>query len=279
MSAEQRLLDVIGGHEATGVPAWAIGGWQYFTVDGGRGGYVSDIGVAGMDGQGDWSVLLRGEEPVRIAEGLAGAWGDGQVTWVDARTAPQQLSETVRAQLTAPTVETSADGIVRFTAFYATPPSMAVQRLEVVAPANGPATFTTTPAQQLVPAAAQADALIERITSSYGPSRRRAVAALAATGDPRAAETIVALLSDGSADLRRAAAEALGTLADPATTPALIAALQQEADPGAAIAMSAALGATGGEGARAALLEVAQSHSSELVQNRARYEAARLSPQ
>ncbi|HEV8311007.1 MAG TPA: HEAT repeat domain-containing protein [Methylomirabilota bacterium] len=275
LTPDAKVAQAARGRRAVEVPAWAVGPWRYYTVDGRPGGYATPDSLAMMDGSGDWATLLVAADPRAVAMSLAGSAGDGMIQLVEPGAALPRLTDAERAVITAPAAERTADGGVRFTAFYAAPPSMMVQRLEVRAPPGGKATFTRTPIARLAAAASGADDLLRRLATP-DPSRVQVVEDLAASRDPRAAGVIAPLLQDGWADLRKAAAQALAKLRDPATAPALAAALRAEKDAGVAVELCAALGATGGAEARAALQEAAERHADERVRNRARYEASRI---
>src|SRR5688572_16646571 len=94
------------------VPAWAIGPFRYFTVDGQPGGYADPEGsVAWADGRGAWDVLLLADRPEVVAAGLAGALGAGMIRPLDLQAPELQGRPPAEVgQVHAPTVVRATDG-------------------------------------------------------------------------------------------------------------------------------------------------------------------------
>lgn len=243
-----QVASAVGGANAVEVPAWAIGGWTYFTVDGRPGGFVSTLGVATMDGRGPWVELLSAGPADQVARALAGAWGAGQIEFVG-----------------APALERLDGGGRAFTGTFRAPPSQGLQTLRVEARPGAAATFV---AGEVTSGDRVAD-LLAQIASSTGPSRVRMVRELGASGDRRATAPIAALLQDRWVDLRKASASALSTLGDPAAAAPLGAALLAETDAFAAVEQIAALRRIGTEEARTALSTAAQNHADPGIRARA----------
>jgi hypothetical protein len=248
LSPGERVASAVGGSAAVEVPAWALGGWSYFTVDGRPGGFVSSTGVATMDGRGPWVALLSAGPPEQVARALAGAWGEGRIQFVG-----------------TPTLEL-LDGTGRaFTGTFRAPPSQALQTLRVEARPDVPATLVASPATS----GDRVADLLAQVTSTTGPSRVRLVRELGGSGDARAVPVLAGLLLDRWADLRKASATALGTLADPSAVAPLAAALGAERDVFVAIEQIAALRRIGGDAATAALAGVASAHPDAAIRARA----------
>ncbi len=256
MNAGERVASALGGGAPMELPAYAIGGWQYFQVDGRPGGFVSSTGVATLAGQGPWVEVLSAGPPADVARALAGAWGEGRIEFVQ----PPTLA--------------LLDGTGRvFEGVFRAPPSTALQRLRVEARPGVPVVFLTSPAED---GTDRVVTLISQIGSSSGPSRARLVRELGATGDRRGTAAIVPLLTDRWADLRKAAAVALGAIGDSAAVGPLGESLLAERDAFVAADQVGALRKIGGTEAKAVLAGAGASHSDGGIRAAAAAAAATL---
>lgn len=282
MTAQQQLEHHLTEAGRSGtvveVPAWAVGSFRYFTVDGKPGGFATDTAVAWVDGRGAWDQLLLADGPGVVARGLAGALGEGRIEPLTAGSpAVVALPDGVKAQVHDPSVVRATDGTVRFLAFYAVPPGPNITRLEVRTGTGGkPAVFERIPVDTLVPAGSEVEVWITKLATETGPSRVTLVKSLGASKDPRAVAALIPVLADKWVDARKAAATALEQLGDGGAVGPLVTAASAETDPGAGIAMVAAIAKLGGTAAKTPLATLAKDHPNELVRNRARYESDRL---
>ncbi len=230
---------------------------------------VAPSGVLSETG-GDWRGLLLAGEPMAIAEFLVNAARNPVLV-----RGPKDLGSRVtggapelyQRYVAAPAREALPDGTLRFTYWFAYPPSFEPHRMLIRVEAGGGVAFAREVVHQLATPAELADQRIAQLSNDDTWTRIAAAKALASAPDPRGLSRLRAMLAAAFDGERQAAIAALAALRDAAAVADLVQALARETDPQNLVALVDAL-ALFRPATDQAILACARTHPNESVRSR-----------
>lgn len=256
--------------------ALARGGFFFFTAPDAPGAWVSEKGVLGLDGSGDWAAFVTAHgDAAKVADALARAMNRGATAVLDpASPSVAKLPPEGRKHVSPPTLTREPDGATTLTFWFGQPPAFGPSRLSArIAEAT---TITVTSLDALVSPSDEEAVWLRHLASEDPQARKLAAVEVGKRKLVRAVPGLVALLSDPWADARKAAVAALVQIGDAQAAQGLVAALLGEQDAGVGVEIAAALGKLGGPESKQGLLRASKESKVELIRSHAAYWAGQL---